>query len=69
MMIKVLFFLKIHKKNSKAKNLGLAIWQLLVIIIVSSLISYLILFIQQNHLTPNECKQQHLNKEGWVKCN
>lgn len=69
MVIKVLFSLKIHKKDSKSENLGLAIWQLLVIIIVSSLISYLILFIQQNHLTPNECKQQDLTKEGWVKCN
>ena len=68
MAMKGLFLLQIPKKDSKSENFGLAIWQLLLIIIFSSMISYLILFIQQNQLPPIECKEEDKNKDGWVKC-
>ena len=67
MVIKVLFFLKISKKNSKKDNYGMLLWQLLFIIVFSGIIAYLILFTQQNQLFPIECRGND-NNDGWVKC-
>lgn len=68
MVIKVLFFLKISKKQSKKYNYGMVLWQLLFIIVFSAIIAYLILFIQQNQLFPIECRRENKNNYRWVKC-
>ncbi|MDJ0842721.1 hypothetical protein [Crocosphaera sp.] len=66
--MKVLYFLKINKKNAKPHNLGLAVWQLLLLIVFSGTIAYLILFIQQTQMTPVDCSEKDKNKDRWVKC-
>ncbi|MDJ0730581.1 MAG: hypothetical protein QNJ33_11385 [Crocosphaera sp.] len=69
MAMKVLFFLKINKKDAKKENYGLAVWKLLLMIVFSGIISYLILLIRENNLTPIECRRLDKNNDGWVKCN
>ncbi|MDJ0658241.1 MAG: hypothetical protein QNJ42_01995 [Crocosphaera sp.] len=66
--MKVLYFLKINKKNSKKENLGITVWQLLLIIVFSGIISYLILLTQHNQMTPIDCGEKDENKQRWVKC-
>ncbi|MDJ0600479.1 MAG: hypothetical protein QNJ37_16760 [Crocosphaera sp.] len=66
--MKVLFFLKIKQKNSEKENYGVVVWQLLLMIVFSGIISYLILFTQQSNQTPIECRGQDKNNDGWVKC-
>lgn len=68
MTMKVLYFLKINKKDSKQDNLGLAVWQVLLLIVFSGIIAYLILFIEQSQMTPVDCSEKDNNKDRWVKC-
>ena len=68
MTMKVLYFLKIKKKNSKKEDLGITVWQLLLVIVFSGIISYLILLTQENQRTPIDCGEKNKNKQKWVKC-
>lgn len=66
--MKILFISKSRKKKAKNDNYGIVIWQILLIVVFSGLISYLILFTQQNNLPTVDCKGKKKNNQGWVKC-